>query len=118
MMQSATYVTVSAGALALLVVVALLILCPVTFGDLSNERKFTLSVQGKNRCPDFRVTGRVVVSRSHLECASRCTIWSECLHYGYHRNNGSCTLYSMTPANLYPADDCVFMLVSRFGDKC
>src|SRR6218665_3829343 len=90
-------------------------LYPITHGKLFSAKRFILSAQGKNRCPGFWYSGptRVVVSRSQLECARNCAIWSECLHYSYQRNNGSCTLYSMTPANLYPAEDCAFMLVSK-----
>jgi len=112
MKLSAFYAEVSDNALAFLLFVVFL--CPVAIESFSNARRYTLSVQGKNRCPDFLPSGsrRVVVLRSHLECAKICSTWSECLHYSYQRNNGSCTLYSMTPANLYPVQDCSFMLVS------
>src|SRR6218665_3773667 len=119
-MQPVTYITASSVAVGLLYLLVLLsiTLNPVTFGNTPTSRRFVVSVQGKNRCPDVWYTGpkRVLVLRSHLECAKTCASWSECLHYGYQRSNGSCTLYSMTPKNLYPAADCVFMLVSRLID--
>ena len=89
-------------------------LYPITHGAMFSAKRFIVSAQGKNRCPDFWYSGsrRIVVLRSHLECARNCALWSECLHYSYQRNNGSCALYSNTPANLYPAGDCSFMLVS------
>src|SRR6218665_2967144 len=107
------YAIVSESALALLVVV--IQLCPVNLDSFSNARRYTLSVQGKNQCPHFSFTRprRVLMLRSHLECARNCAIWSECLHYSYQRNNESCNMSSMTPANLYPAEDCAFMLVSK-----
>src|SRR6218665_2587706 len=120
MMQPATYVTASSVAVGLLYLLVLLsiTLNPVTFGYIPTSRRFVVSAQGKNRCPDFSYTGpkRVLALRSHLECAKTCASWSECLHYGYQRSNKSCTLYSMTPTNLYPASDCIFMLVSRLLD--
>ena|SRR6218665_1412109 len=84
---------------------------PVTRGNMVSTRRFILSAQGQARCPDFWNARSVFMSRSHLECARSCAIWSECLHYSYQRNNGSCTLYTMTPANLFSAEDCNFMLV-------
>src|SRR6218665_1035662 len=120
MMQPATYFTASSAALALMHLLVLLsiTLYPMTFGYISMSRRFVVSAQGRNRCPDVWYTGpkRVLVLRSHLECAKTCASWSECLHYSYHRSNKSCTLYSMTPTNLYPASDCIFMLVSRLLD--
>src|SRR6218665_1602877 len=117
MMQPATYVAASSVAVdfARLLFVLSITLNPVTLGNTPDTRRFILSSQGKNRCPNIWYTGpkRVLVLRSHLECARNCAIWSECLHYSYERNNGSCTLYSMTPNNLYPTEDCAFMVVSR-----
>lgn len=112
MKQTAFSAAVSDSAPAFLLFVVLL--CPVTHESLSNERRYTVSVQGKKHCPNFSSTGprKVLTLRSNLECAKACVSSSECLHFGYQKNNGSCTLYSTTPANLYPADDCTFMLVS------
>ena len=120
MMQPATYVAASSVAvdfMRLLFVLSITV-NPVIFGYTPVTRRFILSAQGKNRCPDIWYSGprRVLVLRSHLECARNCAIWSEYLHYDYKRNNGSCTLYSMTPDSFQPTEDCTFMLVSRLNN--
>src|SRR6218665_3358748 len=117
LLQNITASSVAVGLLYLLVLLSIT-LHPMTFGYTPTSRRFIVSAQGKNRCPDFSYTGpkRVLVLRSHLECAKTCASWSECLHYSYQRSNKSCTLYSMTPTNLYPTADCAFMLVSRLLD--
>src|SRR6218665_1512710 len=117
LLQNITASSVAVGLLYLLVLLSIT-LHPMTFGNIPTSRRFIVSAQGKNRCPEVWYTGpkRVLVLGSNLECAKTCTSWSECLHYSYHRSNKSCTLYSMTPTNLYPASDCIFMLVSRLLD--
>src|SRR6218665_2632358 len=120
MMHPATYVAATSAAVYLmrLYFVLSITLNLVTLGYTPVTRRFILSAQGKNRCPNILYMGpkRVLVLRSHLECARNCAIWSECLHYGFNRNNGSCTLYSMTPDNLQPTEDCTFMVVSTLNN--
>lgn len=79
-------------------------------------RKIVTTVQGKGRCPDSSSAGpsNVVTARSRLDCARKCASREGCLHHAFHKNNGSCHLYFSTPASLSPAEDCTFMVASRF----
>lgn len=79
-------------------------------------QRLVISAQGKGRCPDAAPAGPSTVekARSRLDCARKCASREGCLHHAFHKNNGSCHLYYSTPASLSPAEDCNFMVASRF----
>ena len=78
--------------------------------------KLMLSEQGKDRCPDAGYAGPFVAlkARSRLDCARICASSEGCLHNAFYKNNESCIHYYATPAKLVPAEDCNFMVASRF----
>src|SRR6218665_1450547 len=78
--------------------------------------KMVLSTQGKGRCPDVAYAGPFVTmkTRSRLDCARMCASREGCLHHAFYRNNASCYHYYSSPATLTTADDCNFMVASRF----
>src|SRR6218665_1179247 len=79
--------------------------------------KIVLSAQGKGRCPPDDATAGPSVTmkaRSRLDCAIMCASREGCLHHAFHKNNASCYHYYSTPAKLVSAEDCNFMVASRF----
>jgi len=81
--------------------------------------KFTLTQQGRDRCPDVtnpKFAGAVVHLRyrSAGDCGVGCVQREGCLHFGFQANTNRCSHYYTTPTLLVPEVNCSFMVASIF----